>query len=67
MRGDISVSISTGVEATYFAVTNDHQLMVHHEYMPKMGVSIKLGRCTVRQIERMQECLERLKIHAVEN
>jgi hypothetical protein len=65
MRGDISVSITTGIENVHFAVTNEGNLIIHHCYAPYMDHSIPLGRCTVRQLERLQENLERLKVHAI--
>lgn len=65
MRGDISVSVSTGIEKTHFALTNDDNLLIVHEYLPKLAHTIHLGRCTVANIQGLQDCLERLKIHAV--
>lgn len=65
MRGDISLAISVGIEKTHIALTNDDKIMVVHEYLPKMAHTIHLGRCTLANIQGLQDCLERLKIHAV--
>lgn len=66
MRGDISVAISLGKDIA-FAITNENNLICHHVYAhPNLAHSIPLGRCTKRRIEELQEYLERLKCHAVE-
>jgi hypothetical protein len=65
MRGDISMSVTTGVPDTYIALSNTNQLMVVHKYAPGLDHTILLGRCTARQIDALKDCLDRLKVHAV--
>jgi hypothetical protein len=65
MRGDISVSVTIGVTDTYFAVSNTHQMMAVHKYAPGLDHTIMLGRATKTHIDRLIDCLERLKVHAV--
>jgi hypothetical protein len=62
-RTDISLAISLG-DNKAFAIDLGNQLMVVHQYAPGLDVAIKLGPCTKKRIEELQEYLERLKIHA---
>lgn len=65
MRGDVSAAIDLGGKI-YLMTDNIGQLMITHNYAHDLNVTIKLGRCTKRRIEELQEHLEHLKIHAVE-
>lgn len=64
MRGDISVAISLGQNIA-FAITNENNLIAHHEYSPGLSHAIPLGRATKKRLSDLQDYLERLKIHAV--
>jgi hypothetical protein len=66
MANDTLIEVTCGSNAMV-AITRTKELTFRQEYAPNLYTRINLGRCTKQRIQQIQDNLERLKIHAIED
>ena len=62
---DTSVGIGLGNQADA-AITRGNDLVFVQEYAPGLKCRVNVGRATLQNINNVIECLERLRVHAVD-